>query len=203
MPDYEHERKYFNDMIGGNSGISRMMDITTEIKDSLLKRYSDLETSKQLEEIKIIPPPKLEVSPPIRKKGIDSFELKKMLSREDLRLLIIDCREKEEYEASRIKYICSLNIPKEVIIMGMSASKLGEKLDFTGQRFWKSRVDQEQIVLVDYNSEGQDPARNSTLWILTDILENVRYNIKPFINFSLNFNFSGIQILIQKLSCIF
>lgn len=178
MKDYDGEKKFISDMLGGNSNVTRMMDDLNNIKTSLLARYKDLNVVEQ-EKIKISPSSStkndvVEDPSPPRKQGITSKELHKLIERNDIRLLIIDCRKMDEYEASRIKYICTLNIPKTLINMGMSAAKLNEVLDFSGKRLWKSRLEQEQIVLVDWNSKGPDPSRNSTMWVLNDILENVR-----------------------------
>lgn len=55
----------------------------------------------------------------------------------------------------------------------MSASKVMNSLPDVDKRMWASRSVKEYLILMDWSSFGPEPTRNSPIFVLKDILENV------------------------------
>lgn len=107
------------------------------------------------------------------KKSILCEELYNLIQTPACRYLIMDARPREEFSTSQVFTHQCVNVPEELLYAGNTASKIEGSLPFDSKELWKSRKDQEKIILMDWNT-CKYLERNSPIWHLHEILENVR-----------------------------
>lgn len=87
---------------------------------------------------------------------------------EGKQLLILDCRSEQDYEQSKINYKYTVNVPENIIQIGMTAAKIHTSLPNDSKVFWELRKIRPYIIFVDWESYRFD--RNSSVWHLKEIL---------------------------------
>lgn len=151
------------------------MDKVGVLQKSLAKRYELLKLQNNHNNSTIATPQ----SPPDHehhlkgdKKSITCEELFANIKSAGCRYLIMDARPREEYSTSQIFSQRCVNVPEELLYAGNTAGKIESSLPFDSRELWASRKDQEKIILMDWNT-SKFLARNSPIWHLHEILENV------------------------------
>ncbi|XP_053690656.1 ubiquitin carboxyl-terminal hydrolase 8 [Sabethes cyaneus] len=181
--EYPEKKSQIQSIIGTNAQITQIFDKLEKLNDSLKRRYTSLNTEREREMNKARDR-RDNISTIISvKHSIDAKELFDMINDRKLSVLIMDCRSDEDFQKSRIKYDHVVNVPDQLLVAGMTAGKIHEKLPEQSKTLWQSRRVKEQIVLIDFNTAGV-AAKDSPLWVLNDILNNwdqdVTY-VKPLI----------------------
>lgn len=88
---------------------------------------------------------------------------------------MIDCRPASDLQLSQLRFADCLCIPEEKIQMGLSAGKLRNLLkDDKEKTLWQTRSNKQHVVLMDWNCSAQEPSRGTALFMLKDIMQNVR-----------------------------
>lgn len=164
QPDFPKERKYVTDKLGTNLAQTKIMDRLQILKDSLLVRYEEKNIKFPIE-VEIVPKKE-------ERSSIDCTTLSAMI-RDKTKILIMDCRPRDEYEESKIDYNFMINVPEEIIHVGMSASKIENSLPNESKVGWASRFNRNFIIFVDWNTKGPEPIRNTAVWHLKEILTTV------------------------------
>lgn len=169
MPDFEKQKDFVNKSLGSKVAIEKYIDHVEVLQKSLKVRY-ELAYPKTVEPATPVVATVDEVAPeqptPV-KETINCMTLKQMIDHGE-KLLIMDCRSQEHYEASGLCYQYTLNVPEEIIKFGMSAAKIQEKLPNESRVYWEMRTKRTHIILVDWSSTRFN--RNSTVWHLREIL---------------------------------
>ncbi|XP_034486104.1 ubiquitin carboxyl-terminal hydrolase 8 isoform X2 [Drosophila innubila] len=178
--DYAQNKGMVREVLGDTGANRRIMDTLERISDSLSKRYeAQMPVNVNLNSTLISPP-----SEPIDDKsnlvtaseayanlGIISCEaLFQRMQQQSV--LVMDCRSSADYEVSRLTYSCAFNVPEELITPGMSAGRLQARLSSSAKASWASRSVKESVVLMDWNSKEAQPADNTAIATLLDILKN-------------------------------
>lgn len=81
--------------------------------------------------------------------------------------LILDCRPREDFEATSISHKYVVNVPEEIILPNLSAAQIKSKLPNESSVYWELRH-KRMMIIVDWDSERFE--RNSTAWLLREIL---------------------------------
>ncbi|XP_037952640.1 ubiquitin carboxyl-terminal hydrolase 8-like [Teleopsis dalmanni] len=188
MPTYTEYKMSIQKTLGGNTANAIIMDKLEEMTKSLSERYD------RLNEKKNVPPPltdddmkfynNLSASDKFNVvKASPSYEqigdALKLISCKQLfqlmqtnTVLIMDCRCVDDYKVSHLNYNFSFNIPEEIILPGLSAGKLQDKLDNESKKFWSARSIKDQVVLMDWNCREATPNKTKSIAVLQDILQN-------------------------------
>lgn len=175
-PDFQKEKTLVAKMVGGNEAIQKHMDRIEKLSDSLRLRYEEKNENKPLaestrvnnEEDTIMDLTMEEtVIQQEKRDTIDCTGLFNMMET-GKQLLILDCRSREHFESSKMNYQFTLNVPEEILNLGMSASKIQEKLPNESKVFWQMRLTRPYIIIVDWSSKRFN--RNSPVWHLKEIL---------------------------------
>lgn len=115
--DFEKNKSNLTRTLGPNREIMCRMDELAAIKESLISRYK----AKLKESVAKIPDAIEEMScdePVASKPSIQCRELFDLIRDPNEKIIIIDCRGKEEYLASRLEFKNLFNIPAEHIRKG-------------------------------------------------------------------------------------
>lgn len=116
--DYKKEKDFVNKLLGTKSDIKKRFDIAANIKDHLIERY------KKQNQIKLA---SINMDKNDYQNDVTSNEIKTAIHCEELfglmidrnaKILIIDCRYREEFQASCLEYKNHFNIPAESIRHG-------------------------------------------------------------------------------------
>lgn len=172
-PDFHKEKALITKMIGNNTDISKHFDRMVVLKASLELRYAKAYPTKASsivestimnvdQEIAVIETATQEV-----REVIDCKALFDMLEGGE-KLLIMDCRSAETYEQSKMSYKYTMNVPEDILKLGMTASKIQERLPNDSKVFWNMRENRRFIIFVDWFSKRFN--RNSPVWHLKEIL---------------------------------
>lgn len=81
--------------------------------------------------------------------------------------LILDCRPRQDFEATQINYKYTINVPEDIILPNLSAEQLRSKLPNESTVYWEMRH-KRIMIIVDWDSERFE--RNSNAWMLREIL---------------------------------
>lgn len=169
MPDFQKQKDFVSKSLGSNEAIKKYINHVEELQKSLKARYevaypNGVEPATPVVDTVAEVAP--EQSPPVQE-TISCKTLKDMID-SGKKLLIMDCRSQEHYELTGLEYQYTLNVPEEIIKLGMSASKIQEKLPNESRVYWEMRTKRSYIILVDWYSTRFN--RNSTVWHLREIL---------------------------------
>uniref|UniRef100_A0A1Q3F6S7 Ubiquitin carboxyl-terminal hydrolase n=1 Tax=Culex tarsalis TaxID=7177 RepID=A0A1Q3F6S7_CULTA len=182
--EYRDRKHEILESLGTNAQMRAIYEKLEKLKDSLEQRYSCLGVAREREQNKqrnqqdnmtmIVTQQKL---------SITAQELLEMIRDTKTSMLIIDCRPEKDLQASGIRYVHVVGVPVHLLVAGMTAGKIHEKLPPEDKPVWSSRKVKEQIVLMDYCTEG-NPRKDTPLWVLNDILNNWDQDVaykKPFL----------------------
>ncbi|XP_059622258.1 ubiquitin carboxyl-terminal hydrolase 8 [Phlebotomus argentipes] len=172
--DYLTHKNYVATLLGTNLKQKKALDRTEALSKSLRKRYDLLrmceecdEEEEDLPEANPVPETSMETE---KSTSVTSQQLFFMIQGgEDV--LVLDCRPREDFLASRLMYDTCLNIPEEVILPGMTAGRLYNELGEQEKILWNSRSARKCVVLMDWSSRGSTPVRPTSLWYLLEILQ--------------------------------
>ena len=172
-PDFKKDKTLIVKTLGGNTNISKIFSHLEQLKQSLIERYDQLKEKEQqaasMESINM----NVDVDPTLSesrievKEVIDCRTLYDMME-ENQKLLIMDCRSAEDYEQSKMTYTYTMNIPENILKLGMTAPRILKSLPNESTVFWMLR-DQRQLIFVDWYSKRFN--RNSPVWHLREILK--------------------------------
>lgn len=181
--DYNQHKLTVRQVLGDTESNRRIMDTLELISKSLSTRYEQLllPTSMNGGDSISLPSPALEPISETRslakmtstyaQLGVISCEA--LFQRMQLKsVLVMDCRSSSDYDNSHLTYYCAFNVPEELITPGMSAGKLQARLSSSAKAAWASRSVKESVVLMDWNTKDAQPATNSAIYTLLDILKN-------------------------------
>lgn len=172
-PGFDKHKQYINELLGGNASMKITIDKLELLAKNLEKRYEAAYPTKteisdshdfmnetvEMANANALPRPEIEA---------DAFY--KLLKDPAVSMLIIDCRPQEDYEQSRVKYHTMLNVPEEILVKGVTVSKIKDQLSDADTLHWTARAIKEHLVLLDYKScefESESP-----IWVLKDVLQN-------------------------------
>lgn len=131
---------------------------------------------------------------------ISCYDLYRNICDVGVKMMIMDCRPVDEYNASRIEYSPCMNIPAEVIRRGwfthkstsvsqcnvlwsnhlsafdcrLLAELLFQRLPIRAQQLWPMRLQMQYVILVDGISKKSTTIRNTKIDILREILSEVK-----------------------------
>lgn len=176
-PDFNSQKEYLTTIIGGKRGIERTMETLERVSDNLRNRYdkkyedhkkgaiqsTDLATSHDNQNTKS------SSSKEINNQRINCMELHNKLIDRTASMLILDCRPRDDFIQSKIRFNDILNVPEEILVKGANVGLIKRQFDDNEKQLWTTRAFKENIIMLDYNS--QDFARDSPIWVLKDILE--------------------------------
>ncbi|XP_034663563.1 ubiquitin carboxyl-terminal hydrolase 8 isoform X1 [Drosophila subobscura] len=181
-PDYQSHKVQVKEALGDTEANRRIMDSLELITDSLSMRYSKLQ--KQTTALHSQPEPIRNGGGKALKSATSSTQATEytrlgVVSCQELfermhekSVLVMDCRSSADYEKSHLTYVCAFNVPEDLITPGMSAGKLQARLSSSAKASWASRSIKESVVLMDWNSKDAQPAANTAIATLLDILKN-------------------------------
>lgn len=182
--EYQERKHEILESLGNNAQMLKIYDKLEKLKESLKQRYNCLSVAQEREQNKqrnqqdnmtlIVTQQKL---------SINAKELLEMIRDSKTSMLIIDCRLEKDLQASGILYDHVVSVPLHLLVAGMTAGKIHEKLPPKDKLLWSSRKVKEQIVLMDYCTEG-NLRKDTPLWVLNDILNNWDQDVvykKPFL----------------------
>lgn len=171
LPDFGQEKALVTKMIGNNETIDKLFNKLEQLQNSLKGRYEreypttlPLAESTRLSENIEVP---AKVSTPEVREVIDCKTLFDMIEDKE-KVLILDCRSEEHFEASRMNFMFTTNVPENLLVIGMTASKIQERLPNESRVFWEMRKQRPFLIFVDWNSSRFN--RNSPVWHLREIL---------------------------------
>uniref|UniRef100_A0A1B0CIJ8 ubiquitinyl hydrolase 1 n=1 Tax=Lutzomyia longipalpis TaxID=7200 RepID=A0A1B0CIJ8_LUTLO len=170
-PEFSGHKNYVMALLGSHNKQNKAMERTEELSKSLRKRYELLRRSKESEMEEHVPDDEMPEVPE-KVTSLTSYELFEMIKAGGKGLLVLDCRPKRDFIASKLLFEQCLNIPEDAILPGMTAGKMYHALSPAERILWDSRGEMECIVLIDWSTRGKNPIRNTPLWYLKDILEN-------------------------------
>uniref|UniRef100_A0A8D8HMY5 Ubiquitin carboxyl-terminal hydrolase n=1 Tax=Culex pipiens TaxID=7175 RepID=A0A8D8HMY5_CULPI len=182
--EYREKKHEILESLGNNSQMLVIYDKLEKLKDSLEQRYSrcgvvqERELNKQRNQ-----QDNMTIIVTQQKLSINAKELLEMIRDSKTSMLIIDCRAEKDLQASGIRYDHVVGVPVQLLVAGMTAGKIHEKLPPEDKPLWSSRKVKEQIVLMDYCTEG-NLRKDTPLWVLNDILNNWDQDVvykKPFL----------------------
>lgn len=171
-PEYENNKRAISEALGAYKDIEVVYEKLEKLNKSLYRRYEEQnkrETTKCRSLQDNVGPLILQ-----EKHRITPKELFEMIQNNQLSMLIIDCRSEEDFESSQIKYEYVVNVPDNLLVAGMTAGKIHDKLPANCKPSWTSRKVKEQIVLMDNDTKGSPP-KDTPLWVLENILLNVSF----------------------------
>lgn len=92
------------------------------------------------------------------------------------RVLLMDCRSRNDFQESHLKYNFLINVPEEIISAGKSADRIRNELDCDDDIvMWGHRRTKDHVVLIDWKTETENPIRDTPLFLLKRILSEVCY----------------------------
>lgn len=172
-PDFSKQKGLITKMIGTNNDISKHLDHMEKLKASLKERYATEIPAEQMPTAETIvmnvdQDENLDDSKPQDvREVVDCTTLYSMFNSGE-KLLIMDCRSAEHYDQSKMDYKYTVNVPEEILKLGMTASKIQELLPNDSKVFWNMRENRHYIIFVDWSSKRFN--RNSPVWHLKEIL---------------------------------
>ncbi|BET01815.1 Hypothetical protein NTJ_14633 [Nesidiocoris tenuis] len=86
-------------------------------------------------------------------------------------IILLDVRRSGDFAASHVKADNVANIPEEILTPGLSAQNLGKKLTGRSAELWDKRADADALILMDWFSSSKSTNRNSTVFILQNIIK--------------------------------
>lgn len=186
MPDFRRQKDFVCKSLGSNEAITKYLNHVEVLQNSLKARY-EAAYPKMIEPATPVVAPVveavIEVASEEQSPAIETISCKtlKELIEGGEKLLIMDCRSQEHYAATGLEYQYTLNVPEEIIDLGMSASKIQGKLPNESRVYWEMRTKRKYIILLDWYSTLYN--RNSAVWHLREILKewDQENDKKPFI----------------------
>lgn len=171
-PSFQKEKSQISKVLGSNETFKKHMDRLEELQRSLKTRYAAKIAQEPFADLPALVEAdsmQLDLSSTSRseiKNTIESRELFTKIKAED-KILIMDCRSEQDYEASKMIYKYTINVPENLLNLGMTASKIQERLPNESKVYWSLRGTR-CIVFVDWSSKRFN--RNSSVWHLKEIL---------------------------------
>lgn len=167
LPEYKKDKNLVSCMIGSNATINLYFERIEQLQQSLKQRYEAINPTEPLaESTRIHEMPEIPTRPETRE-TVNCKALFDMLE-DGTKLLIMDCRSEEHYEISKLSYKYTMNVPENILNLGMTASKIKERLPNESKVFWELRQNRPIIIIMDWSSKIFN--RNSPVWHLKQIL---------------------------------
>ncbi|KAH8336607.1 hypothetical protein KR074_012323 [Drosophila pseudoananassae] len=179
--DYANHKSAVRQMLGDTDANRRIMDSLEIIANSLAHRYALLCKPSTVESIADFVNGRtvVESSTTTIASQAEDFSRLGLISCQELyrrmqekTVLVMDCRSSSDYDISHLTYYCAFNVPEEVIVSGMSAGRLQARLSSSAKASWASRSVKDSVVLMDWNTKDAQPAANTAIATLLDILKN-------------------------------
>ncbi|XP_016941445.4 ubiquitin carboxyl-terminal hydrolase 8 isoform X1 [Drosophila suzukii] len=175
--DYASHKSTVRQMLGDTESNRRIMDTLEVIMNSLRHRYAQQRHPVEQIGTELVSNGRVSVEAPAtpstdyaRLGLITCQELYRRMQEKSV--LVMDCRPSADYENSHLTYYCAFNVPEELITLGMSAGRLQARLSSSGKASWASRSVKDSVVLMDWNTKDAQPAANTAIATLLDILKN-------------------------------
>lgn len=169
--EFRSQIEQITSLLGGNSGLNRTFDQLENIAASLRQRYDEQyppeSTPEVVEEEAAAPVETPTVTVPT---AVSCKQFYEHIKDRKFSLLIMDCRPRKDFEASKIKYEFMFNVPEEILVKGVSVSKIESALSDENKLKWTSRLYKSHIILLDQSS--CEFVSDSPVWVLKDILQN-------------------------------
>ncbi|KAG5681428.1 hypothetical protein PVAND_010865 [Polypedilum vanderplanki] len=179
--DYQKNKDIVKLKLGSNHEQNRIMDMLASCKEKILQEEKSKASEQQMQIIKDIVPEIKEYeinNGEIQKirDSIDCISLFSMISKEGSKCLIIDCRPENDFLLSKIDFQFIVNIPEDLCVIGMSITKLQEKIPNNSKVFWEMRKNRPIIVFVDWFSITF--SRNTPPWHLRNLINEYDQEIE-------------------------
>nr|AAM52759.1 SD04548p [Drosophila melanogaster] len=175
--DYPSHKTTVRQMLGDTESNRRIMDTLEEIINSLRHRYAQQHQAPEPIAPDLVSNGRAGVDSPITQPT--QYARLGLITCQDLyrrmqekSVLVMDCRPSADYEDSHLTYYCAFNVPEELITPGMSAGRLQARLSSSAKASWASRSVKDSVVLMDWNTKDAQPATNTAISTLLDILKN-------------------------------
>ncbi|KAJ8247831.1 hypothetical protein GJAV_G00251020 [Gymnothorax javanicus] len=195
-PDFKQQQDYFLSMLGPSS-IKKAIEEAEKLSESLKLRYEEAEVRKKLEEKEKIEEKrkredewemssketnkengeqkeaKIEkIRAPIHPGAITAQNLYKMMTDENMSVLVMDARSRRDFEESRIQVPLQncISVPEEAISPGITVNQIESKLPEESKDQWLRRRFVDYIILLDWFSCAKDLELGTTLRSLKDAL---------------------------------
>ncbi|XP_033165064.1 ubiquitin carboxyl-terminal hydrolase 8 [Drosophila mauritiana] len=175
--DYASHKTTVRQMLGDTESNRRIMDTLEKIIHSLRHRYAQQHQAPEPIAPDLVSNGRAGVDSPITQPT--QYARLGLITCQDLyrrmqekSVLVMDCRPSADYEASHLTYYCAFNVPEELITPGMSAGRLQARLSSSAKASWASRSVKDSVVLMDWNTKDAQPATNTAISTLLDILKN-------------------------------
>lgn len=170
LPDYQKQKQQVTKILGTNETMRKHLDKLEVLSSSLKARYA-LKNAEKAESSPI----EIDAAPLESSLSTSQLEIKNVIDcrelftkmEEQTKLLIMDCRPEADYELSKMTYKYTLNVPEPLLTLGMTASKILERLPNESKVYWNLR-ETRCIIFVDWSSQRFN--RNSPVWHLKEIL---------------------------------
>lgn len=187
-PDYKKDHGLIAKMLGNKDQMNKYFDRIEVLQRSLRARYEEaypLKPSAESTRLHAGPatdePMDIMETTLAAEEVMETIDCKALFSMIDSgeKLLIMDCRKEEEYEQSKSNYKYIINVPENIINLGMSASKIQQQLPNGSKVFWELRHQRSAIIFIDWKSIRFH--RNSSVWHLREILKewDIEVDKKP------------------------
>lgn len=170
-PGFKKHQKYIEDLLGGNAGVQATFDKLDFLARNLEKRYKETyptsnEPLPETSGITNLSPVSQNTTPLI----LEVEEFYKLVKDPSASMLIIDCRPKEDYEQSKLKYKTMINVPEEILVKGVTVGKIKNQLSEPDVLLWNARAIKQYLILLDYRSCEFEP--ETPIWVMKDVIEN-------------------------------
>lgn len=101
---------------------------------------------------------------------ISSFELYDLLLDNTLNLLILDCRERDDFFESRLKHSHCINIPEEILSPGITGEQLSAAVPDESRSLFGRRDLVDFVILIDWRSKDVPSVPSVPLRVLKDAI---------------------------------
>lgn len=174
-PEFRTQKEQITALLGGNNGLKRTFDLLESISNSLRNRYEVLNAPVAPINIAVDPEDshhsiETPTTPTKVPSTVSPKQLYEHIKDHGFSMLIMDCRPSTDFDASKLKYEHILNIPEEILVKGITVSKIGSLLNDDNRQKWSQRLFKGHIIIIDQHS--CDFASDSSVWVLKDVLEN-------------------------------
>ncbi|XP_031626737.1 ubiquitin carboxyl-terminal hydrolase 8 [Contarinia nasturtii] len=171
LSKHKNEKRQY---LGTKQEIDSHMDLLEKLKRNLVERYTErrekfVAKQKQAELNKENIKTNAVVPKPVSK-FILITDLFKLMKETNQKILLIDCRSINEFEASKIRYDNLINIPGEAILKGYTANTMLKKIAPQYTKLFENRASMDLVVLIDDDTSESQSNLSKPIWILRTIL---------------------------------
>ncbi|XP_059172661.1 ubiquitin carboxyl-terminal hydrolase 8-like [Physella acuta] len=187
-PEYKKQKDYFDKLIGSSNQV-KAIERAEKLAESLKERY-DLNEAEAIantlsvleadEEIAVRENVKdgveesnkklEETQSDVTSSSISSLNLCNLLRDNTTKVVIMDVRSAEDFNASHISHSDCISVPAEIISPGSTVKHISANLPSKSTATWCRRMNADHIILLDWNSTLENVSFGHPLKTLKDAL---------------------------------